>query len=67
MRQRPFRPFTVELDNGTHIPVDHPESILLVFDLFVGIRTAAGQSYLLGPGNISAVRFNGNGQRRRKR
>lgn len=66
-RKRPFVPFTIELDNGTHVAVDHPESIIIVFELFVGVRTSSGESTILGPGNISAVRINGNGRRKRRR
>lgn len=67
VRRRRFKPYTVELDNGTHIPIEHPESIIVMFDVFVGIRTPDGKAYVIDPESISAVRFDGNGQRRRRR
>ncbi|MGL5095941.1 MAG: hypothetical protein ACRDD1_10150, partial [Planctomycetia bacterium] len=51
-RRRPFRPFQVELVNGDHFQVDHPEA-LVVRDGVAVFVAAGGFPTLFVPGRSS--------------
>ena len=63
----PFRPFTVHIEDGTRIPVRHPEAVVVIFDDMVGFQTPAGEYYLVGPEGVTAIRVDPNGKLRRRR
>jgi hypothetical protein len=53
-KRRPWRPFTLELINGSRIEVNHPEAVTLGKELFV-VRASSGLLNYLD--YASVVRF----------
>lgn len=68
VRIRPFKPFVVELGNGTRIPIRHPEAVTFGFDapenwdpdksnVVVTIREPNGDWWFYFPEQIAALHF----------
>jgi hypothetical protein len=57
--QVPFRPFTIELENGSKIRVDHPERIFFLPDRIKLVRIEVfwdDDSAIFGPSAVTAIR-----------
>lgn len=55
--RKPFRPFTVELDNGRRFTINHPENVFFCPKLRDIIATDEGQDlrFFFGPVAVSAI------------